>query len=534
MKALRDAGLLRQQAFVAGRWSDADSGKVLEVLNPADGTRIGTVPDMGRDETRRAIEAARDALPSWRAKTARERGAILRRWYELVLAHQDDLARIMTLEQGRPLPDARNEVAYAATFIDWYAEEGKRVYGDVIPQPDRDARTLVLKEPVGVCAAITPWNMPSAMITRKVSPALAAGCTVVLKPAEQTPYSALALAVLAERAGLPAGVMSIVTGQPQPIGAELTANDIVRKLSFTGSTEVGKLLMRQCADTVKKVSLELGGNSPFLVFDDADLDAAAKGAVACKFRNSGQTCVCANRILVQEAVYQPFIARFTELVAALKVGDGFEEGVRQGPLIDQRAIAKIEAHVADAVGGGARAGLAAEVAAGAGPVLHHHRLAERLGHLGADEARDGVGGAGREGHDHADGLGRPGPLLRGGWPHAGGAQRRSQDQRRRRRRRDALRGDCHRRPSSAPRLSDPGFRVRMSSAIADGNARLARIRGRTLRARRKRAHALAFIRIFVHPTLLQEAAPHDLHIFFAKRLHTGNDILNRLLKWHLR
>lgn len=354
MKALRDAGLLRQQAFVAGRWSDADSGKVLEVLNPADGTRIGTVPDMGRDETRRAIEAARDALPSWRAKTARERGAILRRWYELVLAHQDDLARIMTLEQGRPLPDARNEVAYAATFIDWYAEEGKRVYGDVIPQPDRDARTLVLKEPVGVCAAITPWNMPSAMITRKVSPALAAGCTVVLKPAEQTPYSALALAVLAERAGLPAGVMSIVTGQPQPIGAELTANDIVRKLSFTGSTEVGKLLMRQCADTVKKVSLELGGNSPFLVFDDADLDAAAKGAVACKFRNSGQTCVCANRILVQEAVYQPFIARFTELVAALKVGDGFEEGVRQGPLIDQRAIAKIEAHVADAVGGGAR------------------------------------------------------------------------------------------------------------------------------------------------------------------------------------
>jgi succinate-semialdehyde dehydrogenase/glutarate-semialdehyde dehydrogenase len=354
MRALRDAGLLRQQAFVGGRWSDADSGKVLEVLNPADGTRIGTVPDMGREETRRAIEAARDALPAWRAKTARERGAILRRWYELVLAHQDDLARIMTLEQGRPLPDARNEVAYAATFIDWYAEEGKRVYGDVIPQPDRDARTIVLKEPVGVCAAITPWNMPSAMITRKVSPALAAGCTVVLKPAEQTPYSALALATLAERAGLPAGVMNIVTGQPQAIGAELTANDIVRKLSFTGSTEVGKLLMRQCADTVKKVSLELGGNSPFLVFDDADLDAAAKGAVSCKFRNSGQTCVCANRILVQEGVYQAFIARFTELVGALKVGDGFEEGVRQGPLIDQRAVAKIEAHVADAVGGGAR------------------------------------------------------------------------------------------------------------------------------------------------------------------------------------
>ena len=354
MHALRDPALLRSQAFVAGRWSDADSGRVLEVLNPADGKRLGTVPDMGRDETRRAIEAAHAAFGAWRARTAKERARILRHWYELVLESQEDLARIMTLEQGRPLPDARNEVAYAASFIDWYAEEGKRVYGDVIPDRDADSRTLVLKEPIGVCAAITPWNMPSAMVTRKVSPALAAGCTVVLKPAEQTPYSALALAALAERAGFPAGVLNIVTGMPVPIGAELTGNDTVRKLSFTGSTEVGKLLMRQCSDTIKKVSLELGGNSPFLVFDDADLDAAARGAVACKFRNSGQTCVCANRILVQEGVYAAFLDKFTPLVAALKVGNGFEEGVRQGPLIDQRAVAKIEAHVADAVQGGAR------------------------------------------------------------------------------------------------------------------------------------------------------------------------------------
>ena len=354
MTRLRDADLLRQQAFVGGRWSAADSGATLEVLNPATGERLGTVPNMGREETRRAIEAARDALASWRALTARERGRILRRWYELVLENQEDLACLMTLEQGRPLSDARNEVAYAASFIDWYAEEGKRVYGDVMPDRDKDSRTLVLKQPVGVCAAITPWNMPSAMVTRKVSPALAAGCVVVLKPAEQTPYSALALARLAERAGLPAGVLNIVTGDPKPIGEELTGNDIVRKLSFTGSTEVGKLLMRQCSDTIKKVSLELGGNSPFLVFDDADLDAAARGAVACKFRNSGQTCVCANRILVQEGAYAAFLEKFTPLVAGLKVGSGFEEGVRQGPLIDQRAIAKIEGHVADAVGGGAR------------------------------------------------------------------------------------------------------------------------------------------------------------------------------------
>jgi succinate-semialdehyde dehydrogenase/glutarate-semialdehyde dehydrogenase len=327
---------------------------VLQVMNPATGECLGTVPDMGREETRRAIEAARDAFPAWRALTARERARILRRWHELVLENQEDLATIMTMEQGRPLPDARNEIAYAASFIDWYAEEGKRVYGDVMPDRDKDSRTLVLKQPIGVCAAITPWNMPSAMVTRKVSPALAAGCVVVLKPAEQTPFSALALARLAERAGLPAGVLGIVTGQPQPIGAELTANDIVRKLSFTGSTEVGKLLMRQCSDTIKKVSLELGGNSPFLVFDDADLDAAARGAVACKFRNSGQTCVCANRILVQESAYAAFLEKFAPLVAGLKVGSGFEEGVRQGPLIDQRAIAKIEAHVADAMDGGAR------------------------------------------------------------------------------------------------------------------------------------------------------------------------------------
>jgi succinate-semialdehyde dehydrogenase/glutarate-semialdehyde dehydrogenase len=354
MAQLKDATLLRQQAFVGGRWADADGRQVLEVINPADGTRLGTVPDMGREETRRAIEAAHGAFAGWRALTARERARILRRWHDLVLENLEDLARLMTLEQGRPLPDARNEVRYAASFLDWYAEEGKRIYGDVIPQPDRDSRTLVLKEPVGVCAAITPWNMPSAMVTRKVAPALAAGCVVVLKPAEQTPYSALALAALAERAGLPAGVLNIVTGRPQPIGAELTSSDTVRKLSFTGSTEVGKLLMRQCADTIKKVSLELGGNSPFLVFDDADLEAAARGAVACKFRNSGQTCVCANRILVQEGIYAAFLEKFTALVADLKVGSGFEEGVRQGPLIDQRAVAKIEAHVADAVQGGAR------------------------------------------------------------------------------------------------------------------------------------------------------------------------------------
>jgi succinate-semialdehyde dehydrogenase/glutarate-semialdehyde dehydrogenase len=351
---LEDMSLLRQQAFIDGEWVDADGGAVLDVFNPADGQRIGTVPDMGRAETARAVTAAHAAWPHWRAKTARERGDILRHWYDLVRAHQEDLAVLMTTEQGRPLRDARGEIAYAASFIDWYAEEGKRVYGDVIPQPQHDSRTMVLKEPVGVCAAITPWNMPSAMITRKVSPAVAAGCTVVLKPAEQTPYSALALAALAERAGLPKGVLNIVTGAPAPIGLELTSNPLVRKLSFTGSTEVGKLLMRQCSGTVKKVSLELGGNSPFLVFDDADLDAAAAGAVACKFRNTGQTCVCANRILVQEGVYRDFSERFTRLVAGLQVGSGFVDGVKQGPLIDKRAVAKAETHVADAVERGAR------------------------------------------------------------------------------------------------------------------------------------------------------------------------------------
>lgn len=351
---LRDPGLLRQQAYIDGHWVAADSAAVLQVHNPATGERIGSVPDMGAAETRRAIEAAQRAWPAWRARTARDRGHILRRWYELVLAHQEDLATLMTLEQGRPLPDARAEVAYAATFIDWFAEEGKRIYGDVIPQPQTDARTLVLKQPLGVCAAITPWNMPSAMVTRKVSPALAAGCVVVLKPADQTPYSALAMAELAERAGVPAGVFNVVTGTPAPIGEEMCANPQVRKLSFTGSTAVGKLLMRQSGETVKKVSLELGGNSPFLVFDDADVDVAAAGAVACKFRNSGQTCVCANRILVQEGIYPAFVETFSRLVAGLKVGNGFDEGVRLGPLIDGRAIRKIETHVADALAQGAR------------------------------------------------------------------------------------------------------------------------------------------------------------------------------------
>jgi succinate-semialdehyde dehydrogenase / glutarate-semialdehyde dehydrogenase len=351
---LKDKSLLREQAYIGGAWADADSGAVLDVTNPANDLLIGTVPNMGGVETRRAIEAAQAAWPAWRAKTAKERAAVLRAWFDLVLANQEDLAVLMTTEQGRPLSESRGEIAYAASFIEWFAEEGKRVYGDVIPQPQKDSRTLVMKEPVGVCAAITPWNFPAAMVTRKVAPALAAGCVVVLKPAEQTPYSALALAALAERAGVPRGVFNIVTGEPNPIGLELTSNRLVRKLTFTGSTQVGKLLMRQCTDTVKKISLELGGNSPFIVFDDADIDAAAEGAVACKFRNAGQTCVCANRILVQDAVYAQFVEKFVEKVARLKVGNGFEPGVQQGPLIDMHAVAKIESHIADAVGGGAR------------------------------------------------------------------------------------------------------------------------------------------------------------------------------------
>ena len=354
LKSIKNQSLFREQGLIDGVWCGSDANENLSVLNPASGEVLGKIPNMGTSETKRAIYAAKNAWRGWREKTARERGAIMRRWYDLVLLHKDDLATIMTLEQGRPFNDAKNEVTYAATFIDWYAEEGKRIYGDVIPQPQRDSRTIVLKESIGVCGAITPWNMPSAMVTRKVATALAAGCTVVLKPAEQTPYSAIALAVLAQEAGVPNGVFNLVTGDPEPIGKELTTNRIVRKITFTGSTEVGKILMRQSSDSIKKLSLELGGNSPFIVFDDADIKKAAKDAVSCKFRNSGQTCVCANRIYVQESVHDQFVQYFLEAVQALKVGNGFDDGVTQGPLIDQHAIDKMESHVKDALSHGAQ------------------------------------------------------------------------------------------------------------------------------------------------------------------------------------
>jgi succinate-semialdehyde dehydrogenase/glutarate-semialdehyde dehydrogenase len=351
---LSDESLLKQQCYVDGHWRDADDGAVLEVVNPANGGRIGSVPAMGAAETRAAIDAAAAAWPAWRDRTAGERAAILRRWHGLILEHQEDLARIMTAEQGKPLAEARGEIAYAASFIEWFAEEGRRVYGDTIPEHQAGKRILVLKQPVGVCAAITPWNFPAAMITRKAGPALAAGCTMVVKPASKTPFSALALCELAARAGLPAGVLNVVTGPSSRVGSELTANPTVRKLSFTGSTEVGRELMRQCADTVKKISLELGGNAPFIVFDDADLDAAVEGAIQSKYRNTGQTCVCANRILVQDGIYDEFAERLAAKVAALQVGDGMEEGVVQGPLIDEAAVQKVEGHIADALGRGAR------------------------------------------------------------------------------------------------------------------------------------------------------------------------------------
>lgn len=352
--ALKDPALLRERAFVAGEWQAADGGATLEVRNPATGALIGTVPAMGAAETRRAIDAANAAWPAWREKTAKERAAILRKWHDLMIAHADDLALILTTEQGKPLVEAKGEIGYAASFLEWFAEEGKRVYGDTIPTPAADKRIVVTKEPVGVCAAITPWNFPAAMITRKVGPALAAGCPIVVKPAEATPFSALAMAVLAERAGVPAGVFSVVTGEPKAIGGELTSNPIVRKLSFTGSTPVGRLLMAQCAATVKKVSLELGGNAPFIVFDDADLDAAVEGAIASKYRNSGQTCVCTNRFYVHEKVYDAFAEKLTAAVAKLKVGPGTEAGVVQGPLINGAAVRKVEAHIADALDKGAR------------------------------------------------------------------------------------------------------------------------------------------------------------------------------------
>jgi succinate-semialdehyde dehydrogenase/glutarate-semialdehyde dehydrogenase len=350
---LKDAALLRHEAYIDGEWRHADDRATLEVRDPSNGESLGQVPRMGAAETRRAIEAANAAWPAWRATTAKERAAIMRRWYDLMMEHADDLALILTTEQGKPLAEAKGEIGYAASFIEWFAEEGKRVAGDTLATPAADKRIVVTKEPIGVCAAITPWNFPAAMITRKVGPALAAGCPIVVKPAEATPFTALALAVLAERAGVPKGVLSIVTGDPKAIGGEMTSNPIVRKLSFTGSTAIGRLLMAQSAPTVKKVTLELGGNAPFIVFEDADLDAAVQGAIASKYRNSGQTCVCTNRFYVHERVYDAFARKMADAVAGLKVGRGTESGVALGPLINDAAVRKVESHIDDALAKGA-------------------------------------------------------------------------------------------------------------------------------------------------------------------------------------
>ncbi len=352
--SLKDPSLLHEQCYVNGAWVDADDGASIDVNNPATGEIIASVPSLSAGQTRRAIEAADAAWPEWRAKTGKERANIMRRWYDLMMENQEDLAVLMTSEQGKPMLESRGEIAYAASFIEWFAEEAKRVYGDTIPHPQPDKRIVVIKQPIGVVAAITPWNFPAAMITRKCAPALAAGCPVVIKPASQTPLSALALAELAERAGIPRGVLNVITGKASVLGAELTSNPTVRKLSFTGSTAIGKLLMAQCAGTVKKVSLELGGNAPFIVFDDADLDAAVVGAMASKYRNAGQTCVCANRILVQDGIYDAFAERMADAVKALRVGNGLEDGVQQGPLIDEAAVAKVEEHIADATAKGAK------------------------------------------------------------------------------------------------------------------------------------------------------------------------------------
>lgn len=351
---LNDHKLFRQQAFIQGEWRDANNQQTIDVTNPANGQLLGTVPKMGAGETRAAIEAAHQALPAWRALTAKERAVILRRWFDLMMANQDDLAKLMTLEQGKPLAEAKGEIAYAASFIEWFAEEGKRIYGDTIPGHQADKRLIVIKQPIGVTAAITPWNFPAAMITRKAGPALAAGCTMVLKPASQTPFSALALAELAQRAGIPAGVFNVVTGSASEVGNELTGNALVRKLSFTGSTEIGRQLMQQCAKDIKKVSLELGGNAPFIVFDDADLDKAVEGALASKFRNAGQTCVCANRLYVQDGVYDAFAEKLQAAVEKLTLGDGLAQGVTTGPLIDEKAVAKVKEHIEDALSKGAR------------------------------------------------------------------------------------------------------------------------------------------------------------------------------------
>jgi succinate-semialdehyde dehydrogenase/glutarate-semialdehyde dehydrogenase len=351
---LKNSDLFRQACYVGGAWIHAASGATISVDDPATGEVLGTVPNLGREETRTAIAHAAAALPSWRARTGKERAALLRKWFDLLMANQEDLATLMTLEQGKPLSESRGEVAYGAAFIEWFGEEAKRAYGDTIPSHARDKRIVVVKEPVGVIGCITPWNFPIAMITRKVGPALAAGCTVVAKPASQTPFSALAITALAEQAGIPAGVLNVVTGSASAIGAELTSNPTVRKISFTGSTEIGKVLMAQCASTIKKVSLELGGNAPFIVFDDADLDAAVEGAVVSKYRNAGQTCVCANRILVHAPVHDEFARRLARAVGQLKVGPGLETGVTQGPLIDMAAVEKVERHIQDAVAKGAQ------------------------------------------------------------------------------------------------------------------------------------------------------------------------------------
>jgi succinate-semialdehyde dehydrogenase/glutarate-semialdehyde dehydrogenase len=355
--ALKDTSLWRTQSYIDGQWCDADSGRRFDVDNPADGSIIANVADCGGAETKRAIDAANAALPAWRALTAKQRSVILRKWFDLMLANADDLALILTTEQGKPLAEAKGEIAYGASFIEWFAEEGKRIYGDVIPPHLADKRLIVIKQPIGVCAAITPWNFPNAMITRKAAPALAAGCTMVLKPAEQTPLSALAMVELAQRAGVPKGVFNVVTGgadSAPAIGGELCANPIVRKLTFTGSTEVGRILMRQSADTIKKLSLELGGNAPFIVFDDADLDAAADGVMQSKYRNAGQTCVSANRIYVQAGVYAAFAEKLKAKMSTLMVGRGTETGVNVGPLIDEQGLAKVKDHIADAVSKGAK------------------------------------------------------------------------------------------------------------------------------------------------------------------------------------
>ena len=351
---LKDPSLLRQAALVGKNWVEADPNNAITVRNPATGEVVGLVPKLGAAETKAAIEAAEIAQKEWAARTAKERGAILRKWFELMMANQDDLGRILTMEQGKPLAEAKGEIAYGASFIEWFADEARRLYGDIVPGHQKDKRIFVMKQPIGVVAAITPWNFPNAMITRKAGPAFAAGCAMVLKPASQTPFSAIAIAVLAERAGIPAGLFSVITGSAAAIGGEMTSNPIVRKVTFTGSTEIGTELYRQSAPTIKKLGLELGGNAPFIVFDDADLDAAVEGALIAKFRNNGQTCVCANRIYVQDAVYDAFAEKLATAVGKLKTGNGMDEGVILGPLIDKSALAKVEEHVADAVSKGAK------------------------------------------------------------------------------------------------------------------------------------------------------------------------------------